>query len=140
MSIAFLCTLLLVSCDNDDDNQQNQDPILGKWMLVGATFNGVDDIVNDCRARTSIEFFTNNTFVSIQYELDVTETECIIEEEVNATWQNTGNGTYANTTNDSPVPIMVSFSNDNNTLTITGESVVGGMPIIGTLTYNKVMN
>ncbi len=119
----------------------NQDPIIGKWNLVGVTYNDISEEVDACRMRTFLEFFANNIVIGSQYGLNSEETECVLEEESFATWQNSGNGVYTSDEGNTGIEsIMVSFSNDNNTLTFTIEAIISDLPVTIVRTYDRVMN
>lgn len=104
---------ILLSCSNND-NVNDQDPILGKWLLFSN--NSVE--VSDCEKKNSIEFRSNNTTISETYQL--INGNCSNTLNSNNTWENKGNNKYAFNN----IETNIEFSNDNMTMRLSSGNVV----------------
>ncbi|PKP25121.1 MAG: hypothetical protein CVU03_09415 [Bacteroidetes bacterium HGW-Bacteroidetes-2] len=78
----FAASAMFVSCSSDDDNGGNEEKIIGKWEFTqeGTIVNGQEILLPyeneapEC-GIDSVEFNTNNSFISFIYFLDFND-EC----------------------------------------------------------------
>ncbi len=88
--VLFLSMAFLFACSNDDDNEEPQgdDPIVGTWVLVDAS-EPLDS--QFCfEEESTITFKANNTGQATFY---LTGTECSANNS-QGTWSNNGNSVY----------------------------------------------
>ena len=81
----ILFTLLILSCSKDDDT----DPLIGVWQVEQLIENNVESALSDCFKKTTIEFKSDGTLVSINF---IDEDGCR-SETVNLTWNKINNNT-----------------------------------------------
>ncbi len=63
LTIVFLMTVILVSCNKDDDN--NAEPtLIGSWKLEGVRINGQSQDVSRCELKTTLKFSQKTVEVS----------------------------------------------------------------------------
>ncbi|MGB8703521.1 MAG: lipocalin family protein, partial [Gillisia sp.] len=89
-----LCCVALVSaCSKDDNSDNSNDKIVGKWYL--ASFDGgaalPDASASDCNKQSYIDFKSDGTAGTAYYSDN--NGECTSETS-SSTWQNLGNSKY----------------------------------------------
>jgi len=91
----FIAAIVFNSCSSNDDNDlQANDKIVGKWRLSELYIDNIDQQVNECEKKMTIEVFDNGTYIEKDYEYNDLLTECMLYDQVNGTWENLGNSTY----------------------------------------------
>lgn len=90
------------SCSSDTNDNQNLDKIIGKWQISQLFVNNVDQQVNECEKKMTIEVFENGSYIEKDYEYNEALTECMLYDQVNGTWENLGNSTYKMSGLDTP--------------------------------------
>lgn len=94
----FLVALSFSSYSNDDDNNNVPDQIINKWRLSEVSFSKdldlLDDFLNECSKKSTIEFFENGTYRENDYQFDFLTDTCEALDPVNGTWENLGNSFY----------------------------------------------
>ncbi|WP_242084913.1 lipocalin family protein [Aestuariivivens sediminis] len=91
----ILVVISFNSCTSDDGNDnQNADKIVGAWKLSQLFINNIDQQVNECEKKMTIEVFKNGNYTEKDYEYNNVLTECVLYDLVNGTWKNLGNSMY----------------------------------------------
>lgn len=126
--VLFVSMAFLVACSNDDDNQeQGPDPILGTWVLVDVS-TPLDS--QFCFDEESTMTFNSNETGQATFYLGA---ECN-DTTAPGTWKNNGNSAYTIS-----VPVLgslqgtVNFSSNNTKFTFA--TSVFGIP--GTMSFEK---
>ncbi len=115
--ILSLLIFTLFSCSSNDENENNEDPILGKWFLF--SINSVE--VSDCEKKSSIEFNSNGLTISDTHQVAGTNgTDCLNISIIENRWENKGNNLYSFNNIES----VIDFSSDGNSFTITSGNVI----------------
>jgi len=112
--VLFLSMAFLVACSSDDDNDDNQgpDPIVGTWELVEVS--GALEPQFCMEEQSTITFNANNTGSATFY---LTATECTPTNSTGG-WTNNGDSRYTIAVPGvGDTPGTVSFSNDRFTFT-----------------------
>ncbi|UJH90244.1 lipocalin family protein [Antarcticibacterium sp. 1MA-6-2] len=124
----FLAFAGIASCSNDDDGNSNvppdNDKILGTWKIQNQFFDGEEEPLTDCEKQTTVEFMANGTVKSTDYFADFDTEECVSEVSTQK-WENRGNNVYRITEGEQVDDVTITFSNNNNTFTITAEDEDG---------------
>lgn len=129
----LLLSITLFSCSSDDDGGNSVDPIVGWWKLESVKNNGTTIQVNRCRAKNTIHFMENATFISLFYVSNAVE-DCIPIGAINGAWNSSGN-TYQITPDRQTIYSDVIFSDNNKRLSITEDNSVGKAKSITITTY-----
>ncbi len=119
--VLFLVAITsLLSCSSDDGNEQNQvnqDPIIGTWNFDKN--NTVD--VSDCLKQTTYVFNADGTYTYTQYNLD-NSNNCVenTNQSFYGTWQKNDDGTYYRHKHGytSGTNLSITFENNNSTMII----------------------
>lgn len=92
----FIAAILFNSCSNNDDGNgpQSTDKIVGTWRLSALYIENINQQVNECEKKMTIEVFDNGTYIEKDYEYNELLTECMLYDQVNGTWESLGNSTY----------------------------------------------
>jgi len=91
----LIAAMSFISCSNNDGNDsQNPDKIIGKWRLSQLFINNVDMQVSECEKMMTIEVFENGTYVEKDFEYDDAFTDCVLYDLINGTWESMGNSMY----------------------------------------------
>ena len=107
-TLLFAQALVGMSCNNDDDTQ---DPIIGKWQLEQIFSDDVSDDISDCQKETVIEFKADGTYSlidSVETSINASSLECV-KTPISGTWENSGDDTYTFTTSDGSGTANVTF-------------------------------
>ena len=88
--VLFLSIALLTACNNDDDSNPENDPILGKWFIVEIN-NGGSFELTDCSRQSFIVFKDDGTTEPEFYSK--TADACIVDTDAGV-WSNLGNSKY----------------------------------------------
>ena len=124
--ILSIAVFTLFSCSDNDDNL---DLIIGSWTQLETEAKAEKRVEDDCYTMNTVNFNSNSTYSSTQYEND-SDGNCTTDgPEQLGTWKNNNNNTYTfsfsndeNETRDNTG--LVIFSNNNNTFTLgEGEEV-----------------
>lgn len=91
---ALIISISFNSCSDDNGDNQNPDKIVGKWRVSQLIVDNIDQQINECEKKMTIEVFENGTYIEKDYEYNVLLTECLLYDQVNGTWENLGNSTY----------------------------------------------
>lgn len=125
--ILFLfISVFTISCSSDnnvDDTSQTTDPIIGTWGV----FSLAGTEASDCEKRSTIIFKSDRTANATTYQENPNNNnncETVGATPENATWENMGNGVYKIVNSNTTLTWNISFTDNNNTLTITNEDVV----------------
>ncbi len=115
--ILSLLLFTLFSCSSDDDTENSNDPILGKWFL----FSVNNTEVSDCEKKSSIEFKSNGLTISDTHQVAGTNgTDCLNISIIENRWENKGDNLYSFNNLES----VISFSSDGTSFTITSGNLV----------------
>lgn len=136
--LALFLIIGITSCGSDDDdsgsNSPEADRIVGEWIMERSTFNGEVYTPDECEAQSTLEFFANGTVTYVEFWEDWETEECISESD-SEEWEYRGNNVYRFTgDDDEPYDVLINFSNNNNTFTVTEEDEDGTY----TAVYNRV--
>ncbi|MEZ4793163.1 MAG: lipocalin family protein [Gelidibacter sp.] len=115
-----VCTLMLTSCNKDDDNSSSQDLLIGTWKFYKYFENNIEIPLEACENEQTLGINANGTYTFTDY-IEVGNT-CEIDEALTGTWRNAGNGVY-----------VLDEETDAFTLSITFE----GNTFFYTITYNN---
>jgi hypothetical protein len=126
----ILPLIVLISCNSDDDgNSENpNDPLIGNWEYLTQFEDDMQITVNDCSPST-IEFTQTGNRTDLYYGTD-NFGNCIVVDTVNMTWEKLSNGTYEFTQNGFSFSDVVTFENDNNTLTLENSDTDGNGNVV----------
>lgn len=100
------------SCSDDNNDNQNPDKIVGIWRLSQLYIDNIDQQINECEKKMTIEVFENGTYIEKDYEYNNLLTECLLYDQVNGTWENLGNSTYKMSGLDTP-SVKVTINGNN---------------------------
>ncbi len=114
----FFCLALIFACSSDDDNDDDQgpDPIIGTWVLVDASGQLDGQFCFEEETESTITFNANNTGSGTFL---LTAAECA-PTDTSGGWTNNGNSMYTIS-----VPVLgdtqgtANFTNNNNRFTFT---------------------
>lgn len=120
---AIIMAISFNSCSDDNDDNQNPDKIVGIWRLSQLYIDNIDQQVNECEKKMTIEVFENGTYIEKDYEYNELLTECLLFDQVNGTWENLGNSTYKMSALDTK-NVKVTF--DGNTFIAEYSEIIGG--------------
>lgn len=134
---AFLLFAGVASCSSDDDGNTNepadQDRIVGEWRIQSLSIDGEQTELSECDLQSRIVFSANGNITVTSFYEDVDSEQCV-SEVYTETWEYRGNNVYRITDEDGPTDVTITFSNNNNTFTITEENEEGSY----TATYVRV--
>lgn len=82
------------SCSSDSNDNLNLDKIIGKWRLSQLYVNSINQELNECDKKMTIEIFENGSYTEKDYGYNETLTECMLYDLVNGTWESLGNPMY----------------------------------------------
>lgn len=99
---ALIMAISFNSCSDDNDDNQNSEKIVGIWRLSQLYINNIDQQINECEKKMTIEVFENGSYIEKDYEYNEALTECMLYDQVNGTWENLGNSTYKMSGLDTP--------------------------------------
>jgi len=69
LSLAILMGILIVSCSSDDDNNANEEsPIIGEWKLESISINGQNQSIDPCMLEQTRTFQTNGNLIEYFWE------------------------------------------------------------------------
>lgn len=136
----LLIASLSFSCSSDDGGEDvSGDPIVGKWIQVSATENGVEQTLNSCDLQEEAEFKSNGIFLSLDY--DLVDGNCVLNDPnepgitVETKWVKVANNSYKVNfyINGQMSPFALEFttvfSNNNNTVTTTATEEDGDVVV-----------
>lgn len=113
------------------------DPLIGNWEYSTQFENDTQTTVNDCNPST-IEFTQAGNRTDLYYGTDNSE-NCIVVDTVNITWERLTDGTYQFTQNGFSFSDVVTFENDNNTLTMEDSDTDGnGNVVVYRFVYTRI--
>ncbi len=83
LSVIIFLSLSFFSCVADEEEISTQDLLFGKWKTTSYTENGItpNDFTN-CDYERTVEF-SDNEITFVDFMLDDTNTDCIIDETYN---------------------------------------------------------
>lgn len=118
---ALIMAISINSCSSDNDDNQNQNNIIGKWRISQLIVEGLDPVLvesldlelNECEKKTTLEIFENGSYTETDYEYNESLTECSLYDVSDGTWEYLGNSMYSFSGLNSE-PIKVTF--DGNTI------------------------
>lgn len=91
----LIVAISLKSCSSSDSDEiQYEGNIIGKWRLSQLFINNVDQQISECEKKMTIEVFENGTYIENDYLYNETDTECLLFDVVNGTWESLGNSNY----------------------------------------------
>ena len=127
--------ILLTSCSSD--GKGDIDPIIGNWEYSTQFENDNQITANDCSPAT-VEFTESMNRTDLYYGEDETD-NCVVVDVVNMTWEKLNSGTYQFTQNGYSFSNIVTFGNNNNTLTIeSSDSDGSGNIVIYKFVYTRI--
>jgi hypothetical protein len=135
----ILSLILLTSCNSDDDeNTKNTtDPLIGNWEYSTQFENDTQTTVNDCSPST-IEFTQAGNRTDLYYGTD-NSGNCVVVDTVNMTWALLSNGTYQFTQNGFSFSDVVTFEDDDDTLTLEDSDADGsGNVVVYRFVYTRI--
>ena len=124
-TLLFAQALVGMSCNNDDDTQ---DPIIGKWQLEQIFTGDVSDDISNCQKESTLEFKADGTYVEINSDKASFDTECFTTTfDTDLFWENSGNNTYTFTDTGDVFKVDVTFIDGKLRLSTSedGENVAG---------------
>ncbi len=91
----LIVAISLKSCSsNDNDELQSVEKVIGKWRLSQIIINNENQQISECEKKTTLEVFENGTYTEKDYLYNDSDTECLLFDVVNGTWESLGNSTY----------------------------------------------
>jgi len=124
--LVFILTspILFNSCDSDDDD--NIDPLIGKWEVSKVVVNGitVPAELDDCDYKGTLEFSSNGNFTVEFFEENHLTGECVFDEIEDGTWVNKSSGTYEITVGGKSKLVEFTFEGDTFYLTEQDSNVI----------------
>lgn len=91
----LIVAISLKSCSSSDSDEiKYEGDIIGKWRLSQLFINNEDQQISECEKKMTLEVFQNGTYIETDYLYNETDTECILYDVFNGTWENLGNSTY----------------------------------------------
>jgi len=108
---AIITAISFNSCSSDHNDNQNLDKIIGKWQLSQLFVENVDQQVNECEKKMTIEIFENGNYTEKDYGYNESQTECMLYDLVNGTWESLGNSSYSMSGLDTP-SVKVTFDDN----------------------------
>lgn len=103
-----IATLSFISCSEDEETP-SKDPIIGSWYITGEGFP-------ECAKDYLTIFKDDGSYIKNDFE--VYDGDCSKLNIINAKWENKDSSTYTLIINDHKVDGKVTFSNNNNTMTL----------------------
>lgn len=92
--VLFFIAAALVSCNKDDDNNDGDNKIVGKWYLSEINKSGALNLqVTDCNEKSFIDFKADKTATTEYYTK--TDGECTLESSNTSDWSDLGGGNYS---------------------------------------------
>ncbi|MFD0965111.1 lipocalin-like domain-containing protein [Pseudofulvibacter geojedonensis] len=115
----FVATATLLSCSSDDSSGSSQDPIIGNWRLTAQSVDGTPLNASElgCDLEEDLIFSSNGEYTS--ENLVESGNDCVLDELTSGTWSRISSGVYAITNSGETNQVTLSFSNNNNTFTVT---------------------
>jgi len=117
--VLFLAATALISCNKDDDNNDGDNKIVGKWYLSEINNSGALNLeVSDCNAKSFIEFKANKAATTEYY--NETNGVCTLEPSESSTWSGTEGEKYSffvPVENIGKLTGKVTFNSDNTAFT-----------------------
>ncbi|MDN3667523.1 hypothetical protein ACFFU1_10050 [Algibacter miyuki] len=133
----FLIALTILSCSSDDNNNSDNDPIVGVWKPIKEieTYNDNSTIEFEytaCQQRSRFTYNANGTANIVEFVNDEITGDCVQRTDpvlTSANWEKSENGKYRlitthkyNVTSQiyttDKIPDVFEFENNNNTLSI----------------------
>ena len=132
--LVLIAILSLSSCNSNDDDL-DQDPIIGKWQLTSAKDDNVE-YSDDCTRKSTITFLENKTVTVAGYYDDSNGCE---SEADSFGWMNLGNSSYEFTynTNDKETVTFI-FSQNNTVFTVNESETYNNVTYTSSITYKKI--
>jgi len=91
----LIVAISLKSCSSSDSDEIQYDgEIIGKWRLSQLFINNEDQQISECEKKMTIEVFEDGTYTENDYLYNDTDTECLLYDVVNGTWESLGNSNY----------------------------------------------
>lgn len=135
--IATILLLILTSCNDEENNDNSLDQLIGTWEYSTMFENEKQITAKDCKPST-IEFTTNGNRTDIYYNRN-NSGECVIVETINMTWMKLKDNSYQFTHNGFDYTDSVIFENENNTLILEDSDTDGyGDLIVYKFIYNRI--
>lgn len=118
--ILTIAIFSLISCSSEEgDGTNSSDPIIGTWSAF--SINGTE--LSACLKKSTLIFSENGNLSISSYYVN-SNGDCLSENS-SGTWTNKGNNIYSVTLeNDGPSQSKVTFSDNNNTMTVADENTV----------------
>lgn len=113
---ALIMAISINSCSDDNDDNQNQNYIIGKWRLSQLIVEGLDPVLvesldlelNECEKKMTIEIFGDGNYTEKDYEYNEFITECVLYDISDGTWEYLGNSMYSfSGLNSEPIKVTV---------------------------------
>lgn len=134
LSLTLFLGLVSCSSGDDDSNAPVKDVrIVGKWQIESYAIDGEYFGISDCEAQTTVEFFANGNVTTIEFFETLEEDECF-SEVYTEKWEYRGNNVYRIMDGKEYVDVSITFSNYNNSFTISEEDDEG----IYSVTYVRI--
>jgi heat shock protein HslJ len=126
----FIATALLISCESDEDD--NLDPIIGKWQLQSFLVNG-DEESTECDRKTTVTFNEDGTFSNTSFYNDGNSCE---SEFLTSTWKKISDSVYRVDSDDENATLV--FSENNTVFSGTSSVTEDGITFTIIITYKKI--
>ena len=108
----LIVAISLKSCSSSDSDEiQYEGDIIGKWRLSQLFIDNVDLQISECEKKMTLEVFQNGTYIETDYLYDDTNTECLLYDVFNGTWESLGNSNYTMSSLNTAA-IKVTFQDD----------------------------
>lgn len=94
----FITALIFNSCSNNDNydlqNLEKVDKIVGKWRQSQLFIDNIDQQIDECQKKMTIEVFENGTYIGKEFDYNDTQSECVFNKNIYGFWHNIGNSIY----------------------------------------------
>lgn len=128
----FIASAFLISCESNEDDMSNTDPIIGTWQLESVIEDG-EEQTTSCERRTTLTFLENGVTTANSYFNDGNGCE---SESDSSSWENIGDSNYRIDSDDES--IKIDFSQNNTVFSSTFSETFDGMTFTTVITYKKI--
>ena len=131
----FIASTLLISCNSNDDNSPDLDPIIGTWQLQSIqAFN--QEQTTACTRQSTLIFSENGTAsINSFADADDGSGDCERYSDM-SNWENSGNSTYK--IDDDVETFTIDFSENNTVFTSSLSHTDNGTTYTIAIVYKKL--
>lgn len=131
----FIASTLLISCNSNDDNTPDLDPIIGTWRLQSIQENS-QERSTACTRQSTLIFSENGTTTINSFEdADDGSGDCERYSDM-SNWENSGNSTYK--IDDDVETFTIDFSENNTVFTSSLSATDNGTTYTIEIVYKKL--